>query len=155
MKNKLRYMGGVISQGSAIDPTDQTLSAFKFLDQINVGMRESDPTKTVKPGEKINIPFNFQVISLWKRNDLDDSGKELKRNVVLEIIDPKETVLQSIPVKVEIPLTAIRHRSILNVQGMTITTTGEYCVQFREVNEKDEKSEATGRICFDVVLNKS
>ncbi len=155
MKNRIRYMGGIICGSSSIDQGTQNLSAFNFIDQVTADIKSTDPIKTTKSLEKITIPFSFQVISLWKRSNVSDFGTEIKGTAIIEEIDPQGKILQTIPVEFLIPVTAIRARHILKVQGMMVSTTGEYCFQFREVDEKGERSEPIAKLCFDVVLNKS
>lgn len=147
-------MGGVICQASAVDQSTQSLSAFNVIDQIVLNIKPKDPTNTAMPTGKLPAPVQFQVISLWKRNHLGDMGKEVRASMEVEILDPQGESLQTIPFELVIPATIIRARYILNVNGMLMTTSGEYCFQFTEKAEGSEKSDPISSLCIDVIVNK-
>lgn len=147
-------MGGIICESSAVDQQTQSLSAFKIIDQINVNIKSTNPTVTAKSLQKITIPLSLQVISLWKRNRQSDLGKDVRGKVIVEILDPQGEVLAKHPMQVPLPLNKIRSRTILNIQGMPMSTTGEYCVQMREVGTNGKESSPIAKLCFDVILEK-
>jgi len=147
-------MGGIVCESSAVDQQTQSLSAFKIIDQINVNIKSTDPTVTSKSLQKITIPLSLQVISLWKRNKQSDQGRDIEGKIVVEIIDPRGEVLAKHPINVLLPLNKIRSRTILNIQGMPVSTTGEYCVQMKEVNTNGKESSPLAKLCFDLILNK-
>lgn len=154
MEPKVRYMGGVISESSAIDQISQNLSAFKIIDQITTGFKSTDPLKSARDIERIAIPINFQVISLWKRSNLKDLGKDISARMEVEIVDAKGEVLQTIPFELQLPATKLRSRYILTVQGMPVTITGEYCFQFREIGADAKKTDPLAKLCFDIIVNR-
>ncbi len=153
-ESKIRYMGGIICGSSAVDQTTQNLSAFNIIDQINVNAKSTDPLKSLDAQEKLVIPITLQVITLWKRANVKDLGKEIIASVEVEIKDVDGKSLQTIPVNFPIPQTVIRSRYILNIQGMPVTKTGEYSFEFREVQGNGGKSELLAKLCVDVIVNR-
>ncbi len=147
-------MGGIVCESSAIDSITQNFSAFKIIDQITMEVRSTDSTKTAKSLEKIVVPINFQVISLWKRNNQSDFGKQMDQKVMMEILDPNQKVLAKNFFQVILPLDKIRSRAILNVQGMPVSDTGEYCIQMKEITNTEEEI-LLAKLCFDIIVNKS
>jgi len=154
--NKLRYIGGIICNSSAVDQKTQSLSAFNVIDEITVDLKANDPSKVNKNSiEKINIPINFQVISVWKRNNLSDSDKATDTKLEVEFLDPIGNSLAKSIIEMHLPADKKRNRYILNVNGMQITITGEYQIQFREIMKNGERSEILNTFYLDVIINKS
>lgn len=147
-------MGGIVCESSAIDSITQNFSAFKIIDQITADVRSTDPTKTARSLEKIVMPMAFQVISLWKRNKQSDFGKPIEQKVMMEILDPNQKVLAKNPFQVILPLDKIRSRAIINVQGMPVSETGEYCLQMKEATDTGEEI-LLAKLCFDIIVNKN
>lgn len=154
VKSKIRYMGGVICSSSAVDQTTQNLSAFSVIDQINVTAKRKDSSKPIESNEKVVAPIQFQVITMWKRADLADSGKDVSSTVEAELLDADGRVLHTGTFDLPMPATIIRSRYILNIQGLPITGTGEYCFQFRTLTPSGDKSEVLARLCIDVVVTR-
>lgn len=156
MKNKVRYIGGIISNSSAVDQQSQSLSVFNVIDEITVDMKAINPAKPLPQTStaQINVPIRFQVISLWKRNNLSDQSKELNFKLEVEMIDPLGKSLAKNIIDSKIPADKKRNRYILTINGMPVTVTGEYLIQFREVNG-NETSEPLTSFILDIVVNKS
>ena len=92
---------------------------------------------------------------MWKRNNLSDENKSVNSKLHIEFVDPIGEKLNETTFDLPIAEGKKRTRYILNVNGMFVTRTGEYLVQFREMFSKDEKSEVLGTLILDVVVNKS
>ncbi len=149
-------MGGIISNSSTVDQMSQALSVFNVIDQIDVDLKAKELNKVnLDSVEKIPVPINFQVISMWKRNNLSDENKSVNSKLHIEFVDPIGEKLNETTFDLPIAEGKKRTRYILNVNGMFVTRTGEYLVQFREMFSKDEKSEVLGTLILDVVVNKS
>jgi hypothetical protein len=155
MKNSIRFITGMLCESSAVDQGTQNLSVFKVLEQIKLDVVTTDPTRTAESEKKINIPFNFEIISLWKRQNVTDLGKDIDTNIEIELVDPNGDVLQTVAIDVHLPATKIRSRFILKVQGIGVTTSGEYSVRFKEMDGKGNRSETLATLPFDVIVNKS
>lgn len=154
MKNKIRYIGGIVGSSSSVDQQTQSLSIFNVIDEITVDLKAVDASKPIPAStDPINVPIRFQVISLWKRSNLSDQAKELKFYLEVEIIDPLGKSLGVNLIESKIPADKKRNRYILNINGMPVTISGEYLIQFREV-AGNEKSEPLASFMLEVVVNK-
>ena len=154
MKNSIRLISGILCESSAVDQGTQHLSVFKVLEQIKLDLVSNDPTKTAGSEGKINIPFNFEIISLWKRQSTADLGRDVQTDVEIDLVDPNGDVLQNVNIEVRLPATSLRSRYILKVQGIGVTTSGEYSVRFREVDKKGNHSDVLASLPFDIVVDK-
>lgn len=154
MKNTVRYMGGVLCESSAVDQATQNLSAFKFLDQLTVDLESKDPLKTTDSLEKVTIPFNFQMITLWKRQNHTDAGTDVDAKIQVDFLDPDKKSLQKTTLNFAIPMTKVRARNVLNINGLAVTKTGEYCLELRELGSDGETSDVLACLCFDVIVNR-
>lgn len=154
MKNSLRYWGGFIAGSSSVDQGSGNLSAFNIVDQVTIDVKSTDPLKNLDSEEKLVVPLQLQVITMWKRNNVKDLGGEVQATVEVEIKDANSKSLQVVPINFSIPPTAVRARYILTVNGLPVTKTGEYTFEFREVEKTGKKSETLGRMYMDVIINR-
>lgn len=131
MKNELkniRHIWTVLCRDSVIDQQTNNLSLNNVLEELKVGKKDLSG-KHIIPERGEAIPFNFQVISLWKR--LGENTKELLIDGELEVIDPEGKSLVKVPYQIKLEKGKERLRSILNFQGFKITTPGEYIFKTR------------------------
>lgn len=131
MKNELktiRHIWTVLCRDSVIDSQTNNLSLNNVLEELQVEKKDTSG-KSIIPERGEAIPFNFQVISLWKR--LRENTTELLTGGELEVIDPEGKSLVKIPYPIKLEKGKERFRSILNFQGFKITVPGEYTFKTR------------------------
>lgn len=129
---KIKHIWSILCEKSIINQDDNIISMIGVLEEVSTTLTLANPN-TPRP-EKINIPFNFEVISYWTK-DLSD---EVKMQVKTTIIDPDDKELSSITNESVFPKDQQKLRGRLKVQGLPITTNGNYHIRISIKTEKEK-----------------
>ncbi|MDA3803112.1 MAG: hypothetical protein PF488_04470 [Patescibacteria group bacterium] len=119
------------------------MSLFNCIEEIKL---EIDKDKMPK-SEKLVIPVNLQLISLWT---IDDFSKENSSDIKIELIDPTGKVLNEFLNTLKSKKKEKRLRSITNIQGIQITEGGRY--YYRISQKKGNKFETVSETPLDINL---
>ena len=82
----MKNVWSIICEKSSIDSKTNLLSLFNCVEEIKLEIDKDKIPKT----EKLIIPVNFQLISLWA---IENTEKESILEIKVEIIDPKGKIL--------------------------------------------------------------
>lgn len=134
----------IICEKSSIDSQTNLLSLFNCIEEIKI---EIDKEKMPK-NDKLVVPINLQVISLWLIKDLT---KENSSEIKLEFIDPKGKVLNEFINILKVPTGEKRMRNIANIQGLQITEEGRY--YYRISQKKSNKFIEVVKLPLDINLS--
>ncbi len=121
----------VIFNRAVVDEKTNSISLFDCIEEVIVNF--SKPEDISVPQK--NIPINFAIISLWSDND---TSKDRKFEYLLEIIDPqgkKINQFSNVPV---IEKGKKRLRTIIQMNGMGITSEGEYMLVIKYKKGSDK-----------------
>lgn len=129
---KIEHIWSVLCQTSLIDIDTNNLSLLNIVEQLTVS---SVPqiTPTVKDGLKVqkkggveshNIPVSLEITSFFQRRDLGTG--ELKSDAMLTLLDPKGKILKENMFQIVFPNGSKRLRFRAKLNGIPITTPGEY-----------------------------
>ncbi len=152
MKNQIKHVWSILAQSSTTDSVTNLFSLTNTIDELTVNFNPKD-IKSDQKDAQIAVPVSFQIVTLWKRNNNLDF--ELKNQVRISLIDPKGKELQKIEYPMVIPADKMRMRFITPVNGLNVTTSGEYrfVIMIKELGQATFKQEA--EVPIDVVINKS
>lgn len=149
--NKVRFTGGLICASSSIDQATNALSVFNVIDQIDVQVKREDVTQSADTS--IIVPISFQVITMWKRTDVKDLGKDVSPRIGVDLLDGEGKILKTNEFDLNIPAAYVRSRYVLNVQGLPVNKSGEYCFCFKPLNDlHDDEGDVMARLCLDINL---
>ena len=113
-----------------IDQDDNNISLHGILEQLTVSLVPKDPAKKFN---KIGIPLNYEIVSLWQKNE---KSQVAMGEIEYIFIDPKGKELFINTQIMEIPKTSRRFRSRMKISGLPLTINGDYIFQIR-LKEKD------------------
>lgn len=134
----------IICEKSSIDSQSNLLSLFNCIEEIKI---EIDKEK-MPQNDKIIIPINLQIISLWLVKDFTkDNSCEIK----LELIDPAGKALNEFINVLQVAKGEKRMRNITNVQGLQITEEGRYYYKISQ--KKSDKFVEVAKLPLDVNLS--
>jgi len=137
----MKNVWSIICEKSSIDSQTNVLSLFNCIEEMNI-----DIDKTKMPqSDKIIIPVNFQLISLWR---VDDSAKENTMDVKMELIDPSGQVLNESLNTLVTKKGEKRLRSVINIQGLQVTDSGVY--YYKILEKKGNKFEVVSSTPLDI-----
>jgi hypothetical protein len=120
MKNKIEHLWSVLCATTMVDRETNSLSLMNLVDQLNID-KELQSIKKLP----INIPINFEMVSLFQRLDKWEE-KELEIDSVIELLDPQGKLLTHFDFKINFPKGAKRLRYRLKISSVMMTTEGQY-----------------------------
>jgi hypothetical protein len=133
--NKINHIWSVLCKESIIGQDDNVISLIGVLEELTVNLT---PIKGAPfpPNQNVNIPINYEIISFWAKENLNE---EAKANIQISVINPddKETILFNQELK--IPENLKRFRSRFKISGMTAHKDGIYFFKVAMKEEKESK----------------
>lgn len=132
---KIKHIWSIICRESIINQDDNVISILGVLEELTSNLTPIGP-KLPMP-EKINIPFNFEIVNYWTK----DSSEAVKIQIKTAVIDPEGTELSSIINESVFPAGVKKLRSRLKAQGLSVTKSGGYHfrISVKTDGEKDYK----------------
>lgn len=133
----IKHIWSVLCDSSVVDRETNNISLQKILEKLDVGIGTKPGAPQELP-EKINIPFNFEIVTLWAREDFEDK-KERKVDVKIETIDPKGHKLAEINNGFTMTSEFRRMRGRTKSANILLTSPGRYLFRIsgREVPNGD------------------
>lgn len=133
----MKHVWTVFCQGSAIDTDTNLLSLFDCIDEMQLTLNKIHKEQN----ERIIIPGNFQMISLWLREGNEKNGDKL--DFKIEFVDPhnKRLIDFKNSIKITDKSTRMRNRSKFN--GLPVTTSGRYYFNILKKIGKTYKTQST------------
>ena len=129
---------GVLCSMSSIDQERNNISLFNIIEQFNI------PTDffTQQEKEKKNLifPLSYEVVLCWRRTlDTIISDEEILADFKIKTVDSVGKVLQETLSPLRFPKGIKRLRSRFIMQGMMISSVGDYVhqIEIRSPNQKD------------------
>lgn len=116
----IKHIWSIICKESITNQDDNLISLIGVLEKLNSVIT---PIKgKYKKGDKLAIPFNFELINFWTK----DEGKELNLNIKVEIVDPNSKVIATSTNSSPFPTKINRLRTRMKIQGLPVTENGRY-----------------------------
>lgn len=144
----IKHIWSILCRTSVINDETNNITLQNVFEQLSVNIKPSGSKKTP---EKINIPIEYELVSLWLR--FKEKGL-LKANVVIDIIDPKGQKIKSFEQKLEFPTKYKRMRSRLKIKGLNLTTSGNYIYRVKIKEKGKDKYQLVADLPLEINLNK-
>jgi len=109
-----KLLWSILCKKASIDQASNNVSLFEIVDQLNL---QGPP-----PGERILVPAQFDLATLWMRSDVDTPESDLAR---LTIEMPDGEIVESSTFEVNLAQ-AVRHRNILSLSSLPVHGPGLY-----------------------------
>lgn len=127
---KIKHIWSVLCRESVIDKDNNNISIHGVIEELSVSLAPVNGTG--KLPEKLNIPMNYEIVSLWQKS----KGVELARaEIEYLFIDSENKELLKNTQTMEIPKTSRRFRSRMKIVGMPISKGGDYQFQIKMKEE--------------------
>ena len=145
----MKNIWSVIFNRAVVDENTNSISLFDCVEEITVNFSKPED---VSASQK-NISINFTIISLWSDNDI---SRDRKFEYLLEVIDPQDKKINEFINFPVIEKGKKRLRTIVQMNGMGITSEGEYTLVIK-YKKDSEKFVIASKIPLDIkfVLNTS
>ena len=144
----IKHIWSILCRKSIVDNETNNISINDVFEQLSVDLKvKKDDVDKLK---LINIPIEFEVVSMWVKNDKTN----LKGNLNVEILNPKGAVVKNFEQPLEMPETMKRLRSRLRIMGLVVEQPGDYIfkISFKEEGQKLYK--AVAEIPLEINLKK-
>jgi len=129
-----------------IDQETNNLSLSDILENLAVEVSSLEDVK----GKSFNVPINYEVVSYIVKTDL---SKAVSAKVELNIVDPNGKVVSTYQAPFEMPLGMDRMRTRLRIEGLVVTTAGNYSFKISLSESGSEKFKQVAEIPFDVKIS--
>lgn len=115
----MNHVWSVLCQSSLIDIDTNNLSLNNVLEQLVLSVESKKSSSPVE----LTVPISYEVVSMWVKTD---THKVVRAEIVLEIVDPKGSILKTFKQQGEMPTTMKRLRTRFRIQGLGLTISGLY-----------------------------
>lgn len=119
--NKIEHLWTILAGSSSVDNETNSFSIFNILEEVTIQANGQN----MDPNEKKNISIPFEIISMWKREDIENK-EEIISEVKVSLFDPKGIVVQEMGYKMEMKSQHQRMRMRVKANAITVTKQGEY-----------------------------
>lgn len=117
----MKNIWSAIFTRAVVDSTTNSLSLFDCVEEVTVNFSNLEDISR----EQKNIPISFTIVSMWSDKEI---GGKREFNCLVEIIDPQGKKLHEFPSKPVFEKGKKRLRTIMQIDGLTVTSEGEYTV---------------------------
>lgn len=120
-ENLIQHIWTILCSSSSIDSQTNNVSLYNIIEEVGFQLQPTNGQQ-VNFSEKKGLPFNMEVVSLWKRTNQENLVADAK----VELLDPSNQKMQEALYKLEFKPQHQRMRFIIKMNGITITSQGEY-----------------------------
>ncbi|MDP9249041.1 MAG: hypothetical protein M3M85_00820 [bacterium] len=149
----IKHVWSIICESSIVDQQSNNISIHKVLEQLQVDLTSNKPlTEKEKTGiRKAQIPFPFQVVSMWQSIN---PKKIPVADVEIELLDPIGESLQKTIFQLKFQKDKARMRTIISNSTIALTDTGLYIFKVGLKEEKEDSFTLVAEIPLEVKVNK-
>ena len=127
----MKNIWSVIFNRAVVDGNTNSISLFDCVEEITVNFSRPEDVNMLEK----NIPINFTVISLWSD---EETSKSRKFEYLMEIIDPQNKKINEFSNMPIFEVGKKRLRTIVQINGMKITSEGEYTIVIKYKIDSDK-----------------
>lgn len=144
----IKHIWSILCRKSIVDSETNNISINDVFEQLSVDLKaKKDDADKVKI---INIPIEFEVVSMWVKNDKTN----FKGNLNVEILNPKGVVVKNFEQPLEMPETMKRLRSRLRIMGMVVEEPGDYIFKVNVKEDGQKLYKAVAELPLEINLKK-
>ena len=121
---KIEHIWSIICSSSSIDAEKNNITLFNVIERVQVSVHKEQPTPPLDSKKMLNMPF--ELISMWKKSDLEESVNAEGEAVLL---DPHGQKIGSLKFPIQIKGAIRRLRTRLQFNNLVFTVAGDYTWQ--------------------------
>lgn len=140
----LKHVWSILCSKSIIDKDTNNISIIDAFEQLSVNAKIPPEHKN---NPVINIPINFELTTLWVKEEREQT---VKADIEIDVFNPKGEKAKSFTNKLEVPNNLKRIRSRLKIIGFGLTTSGVYTFKVKLKEEKQDKYKIVAELPLEV-----
>lgn len=137
MSSKVQHIWTLLCQRAIIDKKSNNLSLVDVVETVKV------PLKNFENGKIFKILFPCQIVSFWSK---DEAIMSISTQIRLVFYAPGDKKISQMIFPVHIASEMKFARSIINLNFLPITVSGEYILEIQQ--QKNRKYEVQARVPF-------
>lgn len=145
---KIKHIWSVLCKESVIDKDDNNISIHGVIEELSISL--ASVNEIGKLPEKLNIPMNYEIVSLWQKSKEVELAKA---EIEYFFIDPEKNELLKNTQTIEIPKASRRHRSRMKIVGMPLSKAGDYKFQIKMKEEGTDTFHLVVELPLEVKIN--
>lgn len=147
----IKHVWSVLCRSSVIDKETNNISLNNVFEQLGVDIKIKK-TASNKTVEYINIPIEYEIVSLWLKID---KQKSLKADIKIELVDPKNKTNKTFNQIINMSSEMKRLRSRLKIAGLTLSVPGDYFFRIKIKEEGQNNYRDVAELPLEVNLRKT
>lgn len=144
----INHVWSLLCKSSVIDADTNVISFHDVLEHLNVKVSMKNDSN--KKRDYINIPLEYEVVSMWYKKEKEIS---VKGKVELEIVNPKGKVEKIFSQDIELITGKKRLRSRMKIRGFAISMNGDYLFRIKMREEGEKSFHIVAQIPFEVDIS--
>lgn len=145
---KIKHIWSVLCKESIVNQDDNLISIHGVLEELKIDIQPSSD-KDILP-EKIAIPMNYEIVSLWVKEEKDVIAKA---ELEFVLFSPKGEELSKATQAMEIPVDVKRIRSRMKISGFPVMDSGDYYFEVKIKEEGENKFVIASKLPLEVKVN--
>lgn len=144
----ITHIWSLLCRRSIIDQETNTLSIHDIFEQLGVDIKPKSDSKIVE--QKFSIPIEFEVISFWTKDNLDDvfDGK-----YIIKVKNPLGKIDKEFEHDLKIGQHLKRMRTRTKIQGFTVEKSGNYIFEVGFKKNDGKTYKIVAKIPLEINLN--
>jgi hypothetical protein len=157
-QKSIKFIWSVLCQSSSIDVDSNSVSIFNTVEEIKASFnspKDDDLRKEIeKELEKpsLVIPVQLQIVTLLQKTA---ENTQINGEIEVEFMNPEGKSIFKTSHPLTIPVDKKRLRDRMKINGLTITTGGEYSFKVRIKENRESAFEEFTTLPLDVMINRS
>jgi len=129
----MKHIWTVLCNKSILDKYSNNITLVNVLETLNIEGSIDDLTKVSKSKKGNIFPYNLSIVSLWAR---EDEKGDVNFIFKLEIEDPEGEIIAENEREVPLNSQHKRTRTRINMNGIKITSPGDYIFRIsKKIND--------------------
>jgi len=120
----MKHIWTVLCKESIIDTESNNVSLLNILEQISIGINDSNGQQLLKEGKMFNLNvIPFEIVSFWAK---EDRTKSEEADMIIEFLDSKDNKIKEFEQHIMITAQYSRIRTRIKINGLSVKDSGTY-----------------------------
>ena len=143
----IKHVWSVLCRSFSVDSKTNNISLFNIFERLEVSLT-IPKDKEVPKLKKVNVPVNYQIVSLWTH------GQKKQDKIKIKIIFENPNGAKTNLVTKDLILLSDkkRMRDIIDIHGIVLEGSGTYIFKLQAKKEKDNKFQTIAELPLEIVI---